>query len=112
MMKFALAAIVLVVPGAVIAQSAEVTVAPAALLSYAGSYQTEGPKLVVSVDLQGRLSVAPQGQEPRTLRATSQTEFLVEGTPMRIVFHPQGGKTESITVYRGTRELHGKRVVE
>lgn len=98
------------IPVAGIAQTAPVVVAPATLLSYAGTYQTEGPMLTVKLGLDGSFTVAPGMQEPRALVATSDTEFKVDGTPMRIVFHPKDGKTDSMTVYRGERELHGMRV--
>jgi D-alanyl-D-alanine carboxypeptidase len=87
-------------------------VAVAVLKSYAGTYQTEGPELVVSLDMNGRLAIGPSGQEPQTLRPISNTEFRFEGGPMRIVFHPEGDKTDRLTLYRGARELHGKRVAE
>ena len=100
------------IPVAGIAQTASVTVAPATLLGYAGTYQTEGPVLTIKLGLDGSFTVAPGMQEPRALVATSDTEFKVEGTPMRIVFHPKDGKTDSLTLYRGERELHGTRVTK
>lgn len=100
------------VPVAAGAQTTPVAVAPAKLLSYAGSYQTEGPLLTVKLGLDGSFTIAPGVQEPRALVATSDTEFKVEGTPMRVVFHPKDGKTDSITIYRGERELHGARVAK
>ncbi|MES2987994.1 MAG: hypothetical protein V4808_08815 [Pseudomonadota bacterium] len=99
------------IPVAGIAQTA-VTVSPTTLLGYAGTYQTEGPALTVKLGLDGSFTVAPGMQEPRALVATSETEFRVEGTGMRIAFHPKDGKTDSLTVYRGERELHGTRVAK
>lgn len=98
------------IPVAGIAQTAVVTVAPATLLGYAGTYQTEGPMLTIKLGLDGSFTVTPGMQEPRALVATSDTEFKVEGTAMRVVFHPKDGKTDSLTVHRGERELHGTRV--
>ena len=98
------------IPVAGIAQTAPVAVAPATLLSYAGTYQTEGPMITVTLGLDGSFTIAPGMQEPRALLAASDTEFRVDGTPMRVVFHPKDGKTDSITIYRGERELHGTRV--
>ncbi|RYE03956.1 MAG: hypothetical protein EOP61_02565 [Sphingomonadales bacterium] len=98
------------VPMTGIAQTAEVTVPPAVLVGYAGTYQTEGPAVTVKLGLDGSFTIAPGMQEPRALRAKSDTEFTVEGTPMRVVFHPKDGKTDSLTIYRGERELHGTRV--
>lgn len=100
------------IPAAGVAQTAEVTVAPAILMGYTGTYQTEGPALTVRLGLDGAFTIAPGVQEPRALLATSETEFKVEGTPMRVVFHPKDGKTDSITIYRGERELHGTRVAK
>ena len=100
------------IPMTGIAQTAEVAVAPTILLGYAGAYQTEGPVLTVKLGLDGAFTIAPGTQEPRALQAISETEFRVEGTAMRVVFHPKDGKTDSITVHRGDRELHGTRVAE
>lgn len=99
-------------PVAGVAQTAEVAVSPAVLMGYAGTYQTEGPVLTVKLGLDGSFTIAPGMQEPRALKATSQTEFTVEGTVMRVVFHPKDGKTDSITIHRGERELHGTRVAK
>ena len=100
------------IPTATNAQTAEVTVAPTVLLGYAGTYQTEGPLLTVRVGLDGSFTIAPGTQEPRALQAISETEFRVEGTPIRVIFHPRGGKTDTITVHRGERQLHGTRVAK
>jgi hypothetical protein len=85
---------------------------PAALLSsYAGTYATEGPVLTIAYGDDGRLGIAPAGQSPMPLRPVSRTEFRIEGGAMRLVFHPEGGRVDRLTLYRGARELHGKRVV-
>ena len=86
-----------------------VVVPPAVLQSYAGTYRTEVPTLTVTVR-DGRLLIGPAGQEPITLRPVSATEFRVEGSPMRVVFHPENGRVDRLTLYRGARELHGQRV--
>lgn len=75
------------------------------LRSYAGTYATEGPVLTIALDEHGRLTLAPPGQPPMPLRPTSDTEFRVEGAPMRLVFH----SPDRLTLYRGARELHGER---
>lgn len=86
-------------------------IAPAVLRSYVGSYATEGPVLTVTL-ADGRLSIGPPGQAPGPMRPVSETEFRVEGSPNRVVFHPEGGKVERITVHRGARALNGKRVAQ
>lgn len=88
---------------------AALRVADAVLQSYAGTYRTEGPVLTVTL-ADGRLSIGPDGQEPAVLRAVSDTEFRIDGSPMRVVFHPEGGRADRLTLYRGARELHGQRV--
>ena len=87
-------------------------VAPAVLQSYVGSYKTETVTLAVALGGDGRLTVSPAGQPPMPLRPVSQTEFRIEGAPMRLVFHPEEGKVNRLTLYRGARELHGQRTAQ
>jgi CubicO group peptidase (beta-lactamase class C family) len=83
---------------------------PASVLqSYTGTYKTEGPVFTVALDPQGRLTISAPGQEPFALRPVSPTEFRVEGAPMRVVFHPEDGTVNRLTLHRGARELHGVR---
>ncbi len=84
----------------------------ATLRSYAGTYQTEGPKLAVTLREDGRLTIAQDGGRAMPMRPVSPTEFRIDGQPMRIVFHPDGGRTDRFTLYRGARELHGQRLAE
>ena len=86
------------------------TVAPALLETYVGTYKTETVTLTVAMDENGRLTIAPDGQRPMGLRPVSDTEFRVEGGMMRLVFHPENGQVNRFTLYRGARELHGQRV--
>ena len=86
-----------------------VSVPPEVLRSYAGTYATEGPVLTIALAADGRLTVAPAGQEAFPMRPVSPTEFRVEGAPMRIVFHPENGAVDRLTLNRGPRELHGTR---
>ncbi|HYE47369.1 MAG TPA: serine hydrolase domain-containing protein [Caulobacter sp.] len=82
-------------------------VPPEVLASYVGAYQTEGPLLTIAL-ADGKLTITPPGQAPIPMRPVSQTEFRLEG--MRLVFHPENGKVDRMTLYRGARELHGRRV--
>lgn len=88
---------------------AALTVAAAVLNSYAGTYATETVTFTVSVDSAGRLTITQGVQSPFPLRPISQTEFRIDRA-MRIVFHPENGKVDRFTLYRGARELHGRRV--
>jgi CubicO group peptidase (beta-lactamase class C family) len=85
------------------------TVPLAVRQGYVGAYQTEAPLLTIALDQAGRLTIAPPGQPAMILRPVSETEFRVEGAPMRLVFHPKNGRTDRLTLYRGARELHGVR---
>ncbi|WP_343040028.1 serine hydrolase domain-containing protein [Sphingomonas piscis] len=85
--------------------------APAAVLrTYVGRYRTETLPVTVSVAADGDLIMQAEGQAPMPLRAVSETEFRTEDNRMRIVFHPEDGKTDRFTIHRGARELHGVRV--
>ena len=86
------------------------TVASAVLRSYVGTYQTETLAMTVAMGEDGRLTMTPAGQRPMPIRPVSETEFRIDGTPMRVVFHPQNGKVDRLTIYRGARELKGTRV--
>lgn len=85
------------------------TVARAVLQTYVGTYTTETLPVTVALGEDGRLILTPAGQPPMALRPVSETEFRIDGTPMRLVFHPEGGAANRFTLYRGARELHGQR---
>lgn len=85
------------------------TVPLSVLQGYVGAYQTEQPLLTIALDKDGRLTIAPPGQAPILLRPVSEIEFRTEGAPMRLVFHPENGRTDKLTLHRGARELHGVR---
>ncbi len=65
--------------------------------------------MTVALGGNGRLTMTPAGQAAMSLRPISQTEFRIDGTPMRVVFHPENGEVNGFTLYRGARELHGRR---
>ncbi len=88
---------------------AAVAVAPVVLQTYAGTYQTETLAVTVALGGNGRLTMTPAGQPTMSLRPVSETEFRIDGTPMRVVFHPENGEVNGFTLYRGARELHGRR---
>ena len=79
------------------------------LETYTGTFQTETIALTIAFDAAGRLTAAIPGQAPSILRPVSATEFRIEGTPMRLVFHPERGAVDRLTLHRGARELHGRR---
>ena len=85
------------------------TVAAAVLRSYVGAYSTEAQPVTVALDEKNQLTMTPAGQRPMPLRPVSETEFRIDGTPMRVVFHPENGQVSRFTLYRGARELHGQR---
>ena len=84
-------------------------VAPEVLQTYVGAYTTEALPVTVALGENGRLTMTPAGQAPMPLRPVSQTEFRIDGTPMRVVFHAENGEVNRFTLYRGARELHGTR---
>ena len=88
---------------------AALAVAAAVLQSYVGSYSTETLAVTVALDENGRLIMTPEGQDPLLMRPVSETEFRIDGTPMRVVFHPENGEVNRFTLYRGALELHGRR---
>ena len=89
---------------------APLAVAPAMLQTYAGTYSTEALAVTVALDEQGRLTITPAGQRPLLMRPVSETEFRIDEGNMRVVFHPEDGQVNRLTIHRGGRELHGQRV--
>jgi D-alanyl-D-alanine carboxypeptidase len=85
------------------------TVAPQMLQSYLGTYATEQPVVVVAMGANGWLTIGPVGQDAVPLRPISETEFRADAAGFRVVFHPENGRTDKLTLYRGARELHGTR---
>jgi hypothetical protein len=86
------------------------TIAEAVLESYVGTYATEGPVMTVALTVDGALTIAPAGQAPLPMRAVSETEFRIDEAGFRVVFHKDGGRVDRLIMYRGARELHGKRL--
>jgi CubicO group peptidase (beta-lactamase class C family) len=85
------------------------TVRQEVLRTYVGRYATEVLAVTVALDGKGGLTMTPQGQSPMPLRPVSNTEFRIDGGMMRVVFHPEKGSVDRFTLYRGARELHGRR---
>lgn len=83
---------------------------PSTLRSYEGTFQTETIVVKVAVDDAGGLTIAQGDRVPVALRPISQTEFAIEGGPMRVVFQTVHGQGERITLRRGAQELHGRRI--
>ena len=88
---------------------AEFAVAAEVLQTYVGTYATETVTVAVALGENGWLTIAPPGEEGIPLRPVSETEFRADTAGFRIVFHPEAGKTDRLTMYRGARELHGTR---
>ncbi len=92
------------------AVAAPFTVAKEVLATYAGAFQTETVLIRIALEQDGKLWVS-QGDSFRAwLRPVSETEFMVDGAPMKVVFEPSSGVIDKITLHRGARQLHGQRV--
>jgi CubicO group peptidase (beta-lactamase class C family) len=85
-------------------------IAAAVLQSYVGAYQTETLAMMIALGADGGLTITPAGQSPMPMRPVSETEFRLDGTPMRVVFHPENGRVDRLTIHRGARELNGRRI--
>lgn len=92
------------------AAETQVTVPPATLLSYAGTYKTDrGMDAVIAAGLDGSLTIEINGP-PLRMRPVSLTEFAVDEKRARVTFHGETGKVSGFTVRMGQRELHATRV--
>lgn len=83
-------------------------VAEEALASYHGTYRTETVAVTIGASENGGLTLTAGGST-MPLRPVSQTEFMVEGTPMKLEFHPEDGRVDRLTLHRGARQLNGVR---
>jgi D-alanyl-D-alanine carboxypeptidase len=75
------------------------------LASYVGRYVTPRGPVTVAWGENGTLTVQPGNQPPRALRATSATEFGIEGVDARIVFHVEGGAVARLVIHQGGQEI-------
>jgi hypothetical protein len=57
----------------------------------------------------GALTIQLTNQPAIPLRATSDTEFVIEGVGARIVFHPENGQVNRFVIHQGGRQLEGRR---
>jgi CubicO group peptidase (beta-lactamase class C family) len=79
------------------------------LSSYVGRYETEGPGAEIAMAEGGGLTLQLTNQPLIPLRATSDTEFVIEGVGARIVFHPANGQVNRFVIHQGGRQLEGRR---
>ncbi len=91
------------------AEPAAVAVGRDILLSYVGRYETEGPAADIAMGEGGALTIQLTNQPAIPLRATSDTEFVIEGVGARIVFHPENGQVNRFVIHQGGRQLEGRR---
>lgn len=87
-----------------------ITISPAVLKSYVGTYRTEVPTVTVELDTDGGLTLRLGDGRPVLMRPISDTEFRLDAERVRVVFQPEGGRVDKVTLYRGARELHGVRI--
>ena len=87
----------------------EVTVSPDKLAAYAGSYTTPMGKATVALSDDGKLTVQLAGQPALGLRATGDSEFLVDKVGAKLSFISTGGKVSGLEILQGGRKLPGTR---
>lgn len=80
------------------------------LQSYVGRYQTPGPVAEIGLGTDGGLIVQLSGQPAIPMRATSATEFIVQGVNARVVFHPENGQVNRLVIHQGERQLEARRI--
>lgn len=83
---------------------------PRAILeTYVGHYATGGPEADIAIGEGGVLTIQLSGRPPIPLRATSETEFTVQGVGARIVFHPENGQVNRFVLHQNGREIEARR---
>ncbi|WP_265569927.1 serine hydrolase domain-containing protein [Sphingomicrobium nitratireducens] len=89
-----------------------VVIDPGRLAALVGAYRMETDVVVhVEKDNEGKLTLRQDGkEESMPLRALDQAMFAVDGTPMKLEFIGEGSRVEEVKLYRGAREMTGRRV--
>lgn len=95
--------------GAAPPEAPTVTVSPAILASYVGTYVSAGPRIAVALGEDGRLTVTLGGPRPLPMRAISETEFQLEAADVRVIFQRENGAVTRLLVRQGTREMPATR---
>jgi hypothetical protein len=79
------------------------------LASYVGRYVTPRGPVVVAWGENGALTIQPGNQVARALRATSATEFGIEGVDARVVFQVEGGAVTRLVIHQGNQQIAATR---
>jgi CubicO group peptidase (beta-lactamase class C family) len=92
-------------------EAGRVEVGESLLKSYEGQYQLS-PEMIVGIKLEkGKLMAHASGQSPVALVASSDTEFLIEGTDMKIAFNKTSGDSvNQFTFYQGGQTMKAPRI--
>lgn len=83
-----------------------------ALERYVGRYAAPPGPVTIAWGEGDSLTVQLGRQQPLGLRATSATEFAVQGVDARLVFHVEGDAVTRLVVHQGGRELVAPRADE
>lgn len=86
-----------------------VEVPRARLESYVGRYKAEQFVMVIFFDGEGKLTARMEGRGEGRMRALSQTEFSVEGAPIRLLFEESDGRVNRLTVRNGAQDIAATR---
>ena len=87
----------------------EVDVPRDKLAAYAGIYSTPMGKATVALADDGKLTIQLAGQPALGLRATSESEFLVDKVAAKVAFTSADGKVTGLEIAQGGRKLPGTR---
>ena len=87
----------------------EVNVPRDKLAAYAGTYSTPMGKATVALSDDGKLTVQLAGQPALGLRATSESEFLVDKVGAKVSFVASDGKVTGLEIAQGGQKLPGTR---
>ena len=88
------------------------SVAAAVLEGYVGAYTTEVGMVTLAFDARGQLTIAMGDGPAMAMRPVSETEFRVDAGKFAVEFHPEGARTDRMSMTRGARTLNGVRKVD
>jgi hypothetical protein len=91
---------------------AKVEVPRGVLERYVGRYRLNGAAVTVAWGKGDTLTIQPPGQMARPMRATSRTQFEVEGVGARVTFQEESGKIARLIIKLPNGEMKADRVPE
>lgn len=86
------------------------TIPQSMLESYVGHYKSDHFMMVIFFDGEGKLTARMEGKGQGRMRALTQTEFAIEGAPLKVTFEPGAAGVNRMIVHHGIEAVPANRV--